>query len=205
MSEGARFTTLEAWNLGLNCMNFDSEKLYYLPLGGGFHRCTSAVYLVITVNLLLTYLLTYLLTHSLTHSMEQSPSWETNRFSVSQEIWPHFMEPQVSLPHSQVSTTCPYPEPVRSIPYPTSHFLKTHLNIILPSWPGSPKWPLSLRFPHQKPVHASPLPHTRYMPAHLILDFITRTILGEQYRSLSSLLCSFLHWSGDLIIIIINK
>ena len=31
-------------------------------------------------------------------------------------------------------------------------------------------------------------------PAHLILlDFITRPILGEQYRSLSTSLCSFLH------------
>ena len=31
-------------------------------------------------------------------------------------------------------------------------------------------------------------------PAHLILlDFITRTILGEAYRSFSSSLCSFLH------------
>jgi len=31
-------------------------------------------------------------------------------------------------------------------------------------------------------------------PAHLILpDLITRTIFGEQYRSLSSSLCSFLH------------
>jgi len=31
-------------------------------------------------------------------------------------------------------------------------------------------------------------------PTHLILlDFITRTILGEQYRSFSSSLCSFLH------------
>ena len=30
--------------------------------------------------------------------------------------------------------------------------------------------------------------------AHLILlDFITRTTLGEQYKSLSSTLCSFLH------------
>jgi len=31
-------------------------------------------------------------------------------------------------------------------------------------------------------------------PAHLILlDFITRTILGEEYRSLSSTLCSYIH------------
>jgi len=33
------------------------------------------------------------------------------------------------------------------------------------------------------------------MPAHLILlDLITRTILGEEYRSLSSSLCSTLHF-----------
>ena len=29
---------------------------------------------------------------------------------------------------------------------------------------GSPQWCLSLRFPHQNPVHAPPLPHTRHMP-----------------------------------------
>ena len=28
------------------------------------------------------------------------------------------MEPQGSLPHSQVPVTCPYPEPARSSPYP---------------------------------------------------------------------------------------
>jgi len=28
------------------------------------------------------------------------------------------MDPEGSLPHSQVPTTCPYPEPVRSSPYP---------------------------------------------------------------------------------------
>ena len=47
---------------------------------------------------------------------------------------------------------------------PTSHFLKIHLNIILPSTPESPKWSLSLRFPHEYPVYASPLLHTHYMP-----------------------------------------
>ena len=44
---------------------------------------------------------------------------------------------------------------------PISHF---HLNIILPSIPGSSKWSLTLRFPHQNPVHTSALPHTCYMP-----------------------------------------
>ena len=42
--------------------------------------------------------------------------------------------------------------------------LRVHLNIILPSMPGSPKLSLTLRFPHQNPLYASPLPHTCYMP-----------------------------------------
>jgi hypothetical protein len=53
------------------------------------------------------------------------------------------------------------PNPVHT---PTSHFLKIDPNIILPPTPGSPQWSLSLRFPHQNPIHASLLPHPRYMP-----------------------------------------
>ena len=69
------------------------------------------------------------------------------------------MEPEGSLPHSQVPAICPYPEPARSSPTPTSHFLKIHLNIILPYTPGSSKWHVSLRFPYQKPVYTSAVPH----------------------------------------------
>jgi hypothetical protein len=35
-------------------------------------------------------------------------------FAASQEIPPHFMEPEGSLQHSQVLATCPYPEPAQS-------------------------------------------------------------------------------------------
>ena len=97
------------------------------------------------------------------------------------------MEPEGSLLQSQVPATCPYPEPARSSPYPpTSHFLKIHLNIIHPSTPGSSKWSLSLKFSHQNPVYASPLSRiSATCPAHLILlDLITRTILGEEYIKL---------------------
>jgi len=65
------------------------------------------------------------------------------------------MEPEGSLPHSQVPGTCPYPEPARSSPYPHIPLPEDHPNIILPSKPGSPKWYIFLRLPHQHPVYAS--------------------------------------------------
>ena len=65
---------------------------------------------------LVTYILNYLLTYLLTHSTQHSPSWAANRFAASQEIPRIFMEPEGSLPHSQLPATCLYPEPARSSP-----------------------------------------------------------------------------------------
>jgi hypothetical protein len=102
------------------------------------------------------------------------------------------MEPEGLLPHSHVPATCLYPQSAQSSPYPHILLPEHHFIIILPSTPGSPKWFISLRFPHQTRVHAFPLPIRATCPAHLILDFKTRTIVGYEYRSFSSSICSFL-------------
>ena len=136
------------------------------------------------------------LTHSLTlaHSMDHSPSWKGNRFSASQEIPRIVWKPKVHYRTHKFPPPVPILSQLDSVHTPTSHFLKTHLNITLSSTPGSPNWSLSFTFPHKNPVHASPLPHTRYMPhpSHSS-RFYHRNNVGEQYRSLSSSVCSFLH------------
>jgi len=74
--------------------------------------------------------LTYLLTPWSTVLLEKLTGSQSRNSS-------HFMQPEGSLPHSQVPATCPYPEPDLSSPCPHIPLPKIHINITLPSMPGS--------------------------------------------------------------------
>jgi len=126
--------------------------------------------------------------------VEQSPSWETDRFSATKEIPRILWNLNV---HYRINNSLPlvcilnHINPVHAR-YPTSWI--SVFSIILPSMPRSTSWSLSLRFPHQYPVYISPLPHMRYIPRPSYFYWSDHPDnIGEEYRSLSFSLCGLLH------------
>ena len=100
-----------------------------------------------------------------------------------------FISALTSVRHLSLS----WASPIQSIyPHPTSWrsilILSIHLCLGFPSGLLPSGFPTkTLYIPLSSPIRPT-------CPTHLILlDFITRTILGEEYKSFSSSLCSLLH------------
>ena len=183
---------------------FESSMYIYCSLSRWVHKCQVFWMVGVSVScvdnfyyklFVLVVTLTLLFPHNfvtcciclLTYSMVQSPSWEANWSAASQEIprisWnpkvhyrTHKHPPPVSIWASPIQSLYTYPTSWRSI-----LILSAHLRLGLPSGLLPSGFPTkTLYVPLSSPIRAT-------CPAHLILlDFITSTILGEEYKSFSS-------------------
>ena len=127
-----------------------------------------------------THLLIYLLTHLLTHSKEHSSSWEASRFSASREFSYILLNPNAHFGIHKCPPTVANLSHLNPVHGPTSHFLKIHLNNIVPSKLWSPKWNISLCFPHQNPFNESSFNLYAYMHGQIYSSVV------EEYGSLST-------------------
>ena len=84
-------------------------------------------------------------------------------FAANQEILRILWNPKFHYRTHKRPPPVPILSQLHPVPKNPSHFLKIHLNIILPSTSWSPQWFLSIRFPHQNLVHTSPFLHTCHM------------------------------------------
>ena len=132
--------------------------------------------------------ITYLLTPRCRVLLEKLTGLQLVKIFPAFHGTPRFITALTSVCHLSLS----WAHPIQSIhPHTTSWrsnlILSTHLRLGLPSGLFPSGFPTkTLYTPLSSPICAT-------CPDHLILDFITRTILGEEYRSFSSLLCGLLH------------
>jgi len=167
--------------------------LQSIQRGSGAHPASHSMHYLLTYLLayLLPYLLTYLLTPWSRVLLEKLTSLQlVKKFPAFYGTW-KFITTFTSARHLSLS----WASLIQSIPPHSTSWrpiliLSPHLCLGLPSdlFPSG--------FPTKTLYMLLPFPIWTTCPAHLIfLDFITRTILGEENRSISSSLCSFLHSS----------
>ena len=131
-------------------------------------------------------ILTYLLTPWCRVLLEKLTDLQLVKKFPAFHVTRRFITALSSVRHLSLSWT----SPIQSIyPHPTSWrsilILSTHLRLGLPSGLFPSGFPTkTLYTPLPSPIRAT-------CPAHLILiDFVTRTILGEEYKSFSSSVCN---------------
>ena len=122
----------------------------------------------------------------LTYCMVQSPSWEPNWFAASQEIPRLSRKPKVHYRTHKRPPPISVPGQPNPIHLPTSHFMEIHPNITHPSTPRTPSDLFPSGFPTKNLYTPLSSPIRATCPAHLILlDFITRTVLGDIYYTIN--------------------
>jgi len=106
------------------------------------------------------------------------------------------MEPEGSLPHSQVPTTCLYPEPARSSLYPHTPLPEDPSKYYPPIYASFFQVVSFPQISHQNPVYTS-LIHKRYMPRPSLFSIL----LPEQYwvRSTDHLAPRYVVFSTPLL------
>ena len=143
------------------------------------------------------YLLTYLLTPWCRVLLEKLTGLQLVKKFPAFHGSRRFITALTSVCHLSLS----WASPIQSIyPHPTSWrsilILSTQIRLGLPSGLFPSGFPTkTLYTPLSSPI----------CPAHLILlDFITHTILGEEYKSFSSSLCNLLHSPVTLSLLGLN-
>ena len=133
------------WGRYFPCISFDdiqwtvlhTQKKYFLL------RINIVCWLTYIHTYIHTYILTYVLTYLLT-PWSRVLLEKLTGFQLVKKFPIFYWTRRFIIAFTSVHNLSLYwASSIQSIP-PTPYFLKIHLNIILPSTPGSPKWPLFL-------------------------------------------------------------
>ena len=128
--------------------------------------------------------------------MGQNPSTGANRFAASQEIPCIFATRRFTTAFTNVRHLT-HTEPARSSPYHyilTQYWVRWSKRSILILSSDLRLGYSSVLFPSSFPSKILTSVHAAWLTQFIPHNFITHTIMGEKYKSLSYSLCSFLHY-----------